>query len=77
MVNTPGEVHPVRNASLVGDALSVLKNLDMVGDDFAFGMDGGYCGKGQLVPVEGGMPTVRVKEMIVGGAKTPDRAAAH
>jgi TldD protein len=60
-------VHPVCNASLVGDAFSVLRRMDRIGNDFAFGRSGGMCGKGQLVPVEGGMPTVRVQELTVGG----------
>ncbi|MHC4599031.1 MAG: TldD/PmbA family protein [Planctomycetota bacterium] len=60
-------VHPVCNASLVGDAFSVLMKMDRIGRDFAFGKSGGMCGKGQLVPVEGGMPTVRVKDLTVGG----------
>ncbi len=60
-------VHPVCHAALVGDAFSVLRNLDGIGNDFAFGPSGGMCGKGQLVPVGEGMPTVRVKEMVVGG----------
>jgi len=40
---------------------------DMVGDDLGFSI--GTCGKdSQGVPVSDAMPTVRIPEMVVGGA---------
>lgn len=61
-----GEItKPLRDVSLSGMTLQILKNIDAVGDDFAFG-DPGFCGKGQLVPVGDGGPHIRIKEAIVG-----------
>lgn len=56
----------VREAVLTGSGLSVLKSLDMVASDLGFSI--GTCGKdSQGVPVSDAMPTIRVREMVVGG----------
>lgn len=58
---------PVRGATLVGNGPTVLKHIDMVGADLGFGI--GTCGKdGQGVPVADAQPTLRIPEIIVGGA---------
>jgi TldD protein len=56
---------PLRDVSLSGMTLQILKNIDAVGKDFILG-DPGFCGKGQLVPVGDGGPHIRIKEAVVG-----------
>jgi TldD protein len=58
---------PLREANLIGNGPDVLRNIDVVGNDFAMGSPG-TCGKnGQGVPVGDGQPTLRVTGMTVGG----------
>lgn len=56
---------PLRGATLIGNGPEVLKNIDMVGTDLRFIT--GTCGKGDHAPVTDAMPTVRIKEIVVGG----------
>ena len=57
---------PVRGATLVGNARDILKHIDMVGNNLAFGQ--GMCGSvSGSVPVNVGQPTIRVDEIVVGG----------
>jgi len=57
----------VRGATLTGNGPRVLESIDMVGTDIGFSI--GTCGKdAQGVPVTDGMPTVRIPEIVVGGA---------
>ena len=56
---------PLRGATLIGNGPEVLNNIDMVGSDLHFIT--GTCGKGDHAPVTDAMPTVRVKEIVVGG----------
>ena len=57
---------PVRGASLVGNSMKVLEQIDMVADDLGFGL--GTCGKdGQGSPVSDAQPTLRIKGITVGG----------
>ena len=62
-----GEVaEPVKGATLIGNGPRVLQDIEAVADDLDF--DTGMCGKeGQAVPVCTGQPTLRVREMVVGG----------
>jgi TldD protein len=63
-----GEVtDPIRDANLIGNGPEVLRNVDVVGNDFAMGSPG-MCGKdGQGVPVGDGNPTLRVTRLTIGG----------
>lgn len=61
-------VKPVRGASLIGKGIDVLKKIDMVGNNLAFGQ--GMCGSvSGSIPVNVGQPTIRVKDITVGGVK--------
>jgi TldD protein len=63
-----GEItEPLRDANLIGNGPDVLRNIDVIGNDFAMGWPG-TCGKqGQGVPVGDGQPTLRVTALTVGG----------
>ncbi len=57
----------VRGATLTGNGPEVLKSIDMVGSDLGFSI--GTCGKdNQGAPVSDAMPTIRIPEIVVGGA---------
>ena len=57
---------PVRAAQLIGNGPETLMAVDAVGRDFDTWA--GTCGKdGQGVPVSSGQPTLRIREMTVGG----------
>ena len=57
---------PVRGATLIGSGPEVLLNVDAIADDLD--TKAGSCGKeGQLVPVGTGQPTIRIRELTVGG----------
>jgi TldD protein len=58
---------PVRGATLIGNCLDIVSNIDAVGDDLAFGP--GICGKGQTAEVSAGQPTVRIRGINVGGSR--------
>jgi TldD protein len=61
---------PVKGATLVGDGLTVLKSITMVGNDLKLEKSAGVCGKnGQYIAVGCGQPTILVSKggMIVGG----------
>lgn len=58
---------PLRDANLIGNGPQVLRDIDVVGRDFAMGWPG-TCGKdGQGVPVGTGQPTLRVRALTIGG----------
>jgi TldD protein len=58
---------PLREGNLIGNGPQVLTMIDGVGDDFAMGPPG-MCGKdGQGVPVGDGTPTLKVRELTIGG----------
>jgi TldD protein len=57
---------PVRGATLIGSGAEVLLNIDAIADDLD--IKAGTCGKeGQGVSVGTGQPTVRIRELTVGG----------
>ena len=63
-----GEItEPLREGNLMGNGPQVLRDIDMLADDFSMG-NPGTCGKdGQGVPVGDGQPTLRVKALTIGG----------
>ncbi len=64
-----GEISiPLRDVSLAGDILEILKNIDAMTKKREFG-EPGYCGKGQFVPVGDGGPYIRIKSATVGGSQ--------
>ena len=58
---------PVKGATLIGNCLDIISNIDAVGDDLDFGP--GICGKGQMAEVSAGQPTVRIRGINVGGSR--------
>jgi TldD protein len=57
---------PVKNATLIGTNLQILKEVEMIGNDMAYFL--GTCGKsGQGAPVTAGTPTFKIRQMTVGG----------
>jgi TldD protein len=59
---------PVKQATLIGTNIDILKRIDRVGSDLSFGLQTGTCSKdGQDVPVTDGCPTLRIGKMTVGG----------
>jgi len=61
---------PVKQATLIGTNIDILKKITMVGSDLKFGLQTGTCSKdGQDVPVSDGCPTVKIARMTVGGSQ--------
>ncbi len=61
---------PVKQATLIGSNVDILRKIEKVGSDLAFGFQTGTCGKdGQAAPVTDGCPTLKVARMTVGGIK--------
>lgn len=58
----------VKGASLIGNGADVLMKVEMVGNDFDYGV--GVCGASSgNVPVTVGQPSLKVSSMTVGGRK--------
>ncbi len=58
---------PLRDGNLIGNGPKVLRDIDLLGNDFAMGSPG-TCGKdGQGVPVGDGQPTLRVRSGLTSG----------
>lgn len=63
--------YPVRGATLTGNGPQALMDIDRVGRDLGYSL--GTCGKdGQGVPVSDAQPTIRIKELVVGGTAVDD-----
>ncbi len=59
---------PIKGATLSGMGIDAMKTIDMIGNDLEIVAGAGRCGKGQTAPVGFGMPTTRVRGILVGGA---------
>ena len=64
-----GEItYPIKGASLIGNGPKALMDIDAVGYDLGWSI--GTCGKsGQGVPVGDAQPTIRIKELTLGGTE--------
>ena len=58
---------PLKGATLIGNCMDIVSNVDAVGNDLDFGP--GICGKGQMAEVTAGQPTVRIRGINVGGSR--------
>ncbi|MFP4173346.1 MAG: metallopeptidase TldD-related protein, partial [Candidatus Hydrogenedentota bacterium] len=57
---------PVRGANLIGNGPDTLQAVEMIGNDLGFAI--GTCGKaGQGAPVSDAQPTLRIRELTIGG----------
>ncbi len=64
-----GEIaEPVRDVTLSGNAFKTLADIEAIGDDFFWDESGG-CGKGGQsgLPVGCGGPSLRIRNVVVGG----------
>ncbi|NET61443.1 MAG: TldD/PmbA family protein, partial [Symploca sp. SIO2E6] len=59
---------PVRDVTLSGNVFKTLADIEAIGDDFYWDESGG-CGKGGQsgLPVGCGGPSLRIKDVVVGG----------
>ena len=61
---------PVKSATLIGDGPTVLRQVTAVGNDLRLDQGVGICGKdGQTIPVSVGLPTIKIREITVGGTE--------
>jgi TldD protein len=61
---------PVKEATLIGDGPTVLRQVSMVGHDLKMDQGIGICSKeGQSLPVGVGLPTIKIREITVGGTR--------
>jgi TldD protein len=58
---------PIKGATLSGMGIQALKSIDMIGNNLEIFASAGRCGKMQAAPVGFGMPTIRVRGILVGG----------
>ncbi len=75
MIEDGKVAYPVRGATLTGNGPQALQDMDRVGSDLGFSI--GVCGKsGQGVPVSDAQPTIRIKELTVGGTQLKGQPGA-
>ncbi len=61
---------PVKGATLIGNGPDVMQRVSMVAADFAISPGMWTCGKrGQSVPVNVGLPHLKIDEIVVGGTQ--------
>lgn len=68
MIRNGQLAEPVRDVTLSGNVFKTLANIEAIGDDFYWDESGG-CGKGGQsgLPVGCGGPSLRIKDVVVGG----------
>jgi TldD protein len=55
---------------LIGNGPTVLREVTAVGNDLKLDQGVGICGKdGQTIPVSVGLPTIKIREITVGGTE--------
>ena len=60
---------PLKNATIIGDGATALKQIRAIGNDLALDPGIGNCGKGgQWVPVGVGQPTLMIGGLTIGGS---------
>jgi TldD protein len=67
LIENGRKTSPIKGATLIGNCLDIIRDIDAVGDDLDFGP--GICGKGQAAEVSAGQPTVRIRGINVGGTR--------
>ena len=68
MIENGKITYPIKGATLIGSGFEVLKKVQFVGNDLEMDPGIGTCGKnGQGVPVGVGQPTLKIKNLTVGG----------
>lgn len=68
MIRDGAIAEPVRDVTLSGNVFSTLADIEAIADDFAWDESGG-CGKGSQcgLPVGCGGPSLRIRNVVVGG----------
>lgn len=68
MIRNGKLAEPVRDVTLSGNVFKTLGNIEAIGDDFYWDESGG-CGKGGQsgLPVGCGGPSLRIRDVVVGG----------
>ncbi len=68
MIRNGKIAEPVKDVTLSGNVFQTLKDIEAIGDDFYWDESGG-CGKGGQngLPVGCGGPSLRIKDVVVGG----------
>lgn len=60
--------NPIKNTTLIGSGLEIMKKISMVGNDLKMDEGMGICGKdGQNIPVGIGQPTIKLDDLTIGG----------
>jgi len=60
--------YPIKGATLIGNGPKALQDIDAVGYDLGWSI--GTCGKsGQAAPVSDAQPTLRIKQLTIGGTE--------
>ena len=68
MIENGKITYPIKGATLIGNGPKALQDIDAVGYDLGWAI--GTCGKsGQAAPVSDAQPTLRIKQLTIGGTE--------